>query len=134
MEQEKKYQEGVRKLIDISKDISELYREMNEMVAHLKDCNKESIRFDPLYIKELLYKNTWLTEVYDAMLVQICINECFDMKSWLAGEYKFESGEVESWVAEFNRRHTSNIKVEDVLKSLQFEYGLDMELSRSGRA
>ncbi|MBO9129043.1 hypothetical protein J7Q84_04940 [Bacillus sp. 165] len=129
-----KYEEGVRKLIDISKDISELYRQMNEIIAHLKECNKESIRFDPLYIKELLYKNTWLTEVYDTMLVHICINECFDMKSWLAGEYTFDMEEIESWVADFNHRHAASIKTEEVLKSMQFEYGVDLALSRSGRA
>ena len=73
------YENGVDKLLSLSKNISELYRELNEMTRILTDCNRESVKFDRLYVKELLWKKEDV-EKYDQLLVQLCINECFDLK------------------------------------------------------
>ena len=74
------YENGVDKLLSLSKNISELYRELNEMTRILTDCNRESVKFDRLYVKELLWKKEDVIEKYDQLLVQLCINECFDLK------------------------------------------------------
>lgn len=50
------YENGVDKLLSLSRNISELYRELNEMTRILTDCNRESVKFDRLYVKELLWK------------------------------------------------------------------------------
>ncbi|PEZ08511.1 hypothetical protein CN326_05390 [Bacillus sp. AFS018417] len=127
------YENGVSKLIHLSTNISELYRELHEMTRHLTECNRESVTFDRLYVKELLWKKEDVVSMYDQLLIQICINECFDMKSWIAGEYSYTHEEVESWVAEFNSKHNVDIVLEAVLKELQFTYGIDMELKRTAR-
>lgn len=45
------YENGVDKLLSLSRNISELYRELNEMTRILTDCNRESVKFDRLYVK-----------------------------------------------------------------------------------
>lgn len=127
------YENGVRKLIHLNTNISELYRELHEMTRHLKECNRESVAFDRLYVKELLWKKEEIVSMYDQLLVQICINDCFDMKSFISGEYAYTHEEVENHVAVFNNKHSVNILVEEVLKELQFTYGIDMELKRTAR-
>ena len=79
------YENGVDKLLSLSKNISELYRELNEMTRILTDCNRESVKFDRLYVKEVMWKKEDVIEKYDQLLVQLCINECFDLKVLLQG-------------------------------------------------
>ena len=55
------------------------------MTRILTDCNRESVKFDRLYVKELLWKKEDVIEKYDQLLVQLCINECFDLKSVITG-------------------------------------------------
>lgn len=50
------YENGVDKLLSLNRNISELYRELNEMARILTECNRESVKFDRLYVKELLWK------------------------------------------------------------------------------
>ena len=57
------YESGVDKLLSLSKNISELYRELNEMTRILTDCNRESVKFDRLYVKELLWKKEDVREI-----------------------------------------------------------------------
>ena len=127
------YENGVEKLIRLNTNISELYRELHGMTRLLTECNKESITFDRLYVKELLWKKEDLAAVYDQLLVQLCINECFDLKSFISGEYTYTYEEVEHAVVEFNKKHDVHIPIHNVCKELQFTYGMDMELSRTAR-
>ncbi|MDM5155761.1 hypothetical protein QUF88_18780 [Bacillus sp. DX1.1] len=127
------YENGVDKLIRLNTNISELYRELHEMTRLLTECNRGSVTFDRLYVKELLWKKEDLLSMYDQLLVQICINDCFDLKSLITGEYKYTHEEVESSVIEFNEKYKMNISIESVFKELQFTYGIDMELSRTAR-
>lgn len=127
------YENGVNKLIHLNTSISELYRELHEMTRHLKECNRESVSFDRLYVKELLWKKEDITSMYDQLLIQLCINECFDMKSWISGEYSYTQEEVGTWVSEFNEKYNVNIPLEPVLQELQFTYGINMELTRVAR-
>ncbi|EEM04675.1 hypothetical protein bmyco0003_29360 [Bacillus pseudomycoides] len=124
------YENGVDKLIRLNTNISELYRELHGMTRTLMECNRESIIFDRLYVKELLWKKEDVSAMYDQLLVQLCINECFDLKSVITGEYKYTYEEVENAVLEFNEKYDVNILIKDVCKELQFTYGIDMELSR----
>ncbi|PED06828.1 hypothetical protein [Bacillus pseudomycoides] len=124
------YENGVDKLIRLNTNISELYRELHDMTRTLMECNRESIIFDRLYVKELLWKKEDVSAMYDQLLVQLCINECFDLKSVITGEYKYTYEEVENAVLEFNEKYDVNILIKDVCKELQFTYGIDMELSR----
>ncbi|MDZ5606791.1 hypothetical protein U2I54_06675 [Bacillus pseudomycoides] len=127
------YENGVDKLIRLNTNISELYRELHEMTRTLTECNRESIIFDRLYVKELLWKKEDVSAMYDQLLVQLCINECFDLKSVITGEYKFTYEEVENAVLEFNEKYDVNILIKNVCKELQFTYGIDMELSRTAK-
>ncbi|MDM5189279.1 hypothetical protein QUF99_18820 [Bacillus sp. DX4.1] len=127
------YENGVDKLIRLNTNISELYRELHEMTRLLTECNRGSVTFDRLYVKELLWKKEDLLSMYDQLLVQICINDCFDLKSLITGEYKYTHEEVEGSVTEFNEKYKMNISIESVFKELQFTYGIDMELSRTAR-
>ncbi|MBJ8031245.1 MULTISPECIES: hypothetical protein [Bacillus cereus group] len=127
------YENGVDKLIRLNTNISELYRELHDMTRALTECNRESITFDRLYVKELLWKKEDVSAMYDQLLVQLCINECFDLKSVITGEYKYTYEEVENAVLEFNEKYDVNILIKDVCKELQFTYGIDMELSRTAR-
>ncbi|MBY0598681.1 hypothetical protein [Bacillus bingmayongensis] len=127
------YENGVDKLIRLNTNISELYRELHEMTRTLTECNRESIIFDRLYVKELLWKKEDVSAMYDQLLVQLCINECFDLKSVITGEYKFTYEEVENAVLEFNEKYDVNILIKNVCKELQFTYGIDMELSRTSK-
>ncbi|PFZ13233.1 hypothetical protein COL60_03770 [Bacillus pseudomycoides] len=124
------YENGVDKLIRLNTNISELYRELHDMTRTLMECNRESIIFDRLYVKELLWKKEDVSAMYDQLLVQLCINECFDLKSVITGEYKYTYEEVENAVLEFNEKYDVSILIKDVCKELQFTYGIDMELSR----
>lgn len=128
------YENGVNKLIHLNTSISELYRELHEMTRHLKECNRESVSFDRLYVKELLWKKEDITSMYDQLLIQLCINECFDMKSWISGEYSYTQEEVGTWISEFNEKYNVNIPLDSVLQELQFTYGINMELTRVARA
>ncbi|PEE40574.1 hypothetical protein [Bacillus pseudomycoides] len=127
------YENGVDKLIRLNTNISELYRELHDMTRTLMQCNRESIIFDRLYMKELLWKKEDVSAMYDQLLVQLCINECFDLKSVITGEYKYTYEEVENAVLEFNEKYDVNILIKDVCKELQFTYGIDMELSRTAK-
>jgi len=127
------YENGVDKLIRLNTNISELYRELHDMTRTLMECNRESIIFDRLYVKELLWKKEDVSAMYDQLLVQLCINECFDLKSVITGEYKYTYEEVENAVLEFNEKYDVNILIKDVCKELQFTYGIDMELSRTAK-
>ncbi|MBO1581019.1 hypothetical protein [Bacillus sp. XF8] len=127
------YENGVDKLIRLNTNISELYRELHEMTRTLTECNRESIIFDRIYVKELLWKKEDVSAMYDQLLVQLCINECFDLKSVITGEYKFTYEEVENAVLEFNEKYDVNILIKNVCKELQFTYGIDMELSRTAK-
>jgi hypothetical protein len=127
------YKDGVKELIQLSKEISDVYRQMHEITEQLKECNAESVLFDTFYLQELIMKRDGLANMYEQMLVQICINNCFDMKSWKAGQYSYDRDEVVSWVSEFNARYHANVSLEAVIKSLRFDYGMDIELSRAER-
>ncbi|PES97524.1 hypothetical protein CN491_05495 [Bacillus cereus] len=127
------YEDGVDKLLSLSKNISELYRELNEMTRILTDCNRESVKFDRLYVKEVLWKKEDVIEKYDQLLVQLCINECFDLKSVITGEYKYTYEEVENIVLQFNEKYNVAILIKDVCKELQFTYGIDMDITRTTR-
>ncbi|WP_459500104.1 hypothetical protein [Bacillus sp. C1] len=127
------YENGVDKLIRLNTNISELYRELHGMTRALTECNREGVTFDRLYVKELLWKKEDVSAMYDQLLVQLCINECFDLKSVITGEYKYTYEEVESAVLAFNEKYDVNILIKDVCKELQFTYGIDMELSRTAR-
>lgn len=127
------YENGVNKLIHLNTSISELYRELHDMTRHLKECNQESVSFDRLYVKELLWKKEDVIFMYDQLLVQLCINECFDMKSLISGEYSYTHDEVATCVNEFNTKYNVTILLESVLKELQFTYGINMELTRVSR-
>ncbi|MEY8349444.1 hypothetical protein AALF16_14245 [Bacillus cereus] len=127
------YENGVDKLIRLNTNISELYRELHDMTRTLTECNRESVIFDRLYVKELLWKKEDVSAMYDQLLVQLCINECFDLKSVITGEYKYTYEEVENAVLAFNEKYDVNILIKDVCKELQFTYGIDMELSRTAR-
>ena len=127
------YENGVDKLIRLNTNISELYRELHAMTRTLTECNRESVMFDRLYVKELLWKKEDVSAMYDQLLVQLCINECFDLKSVITGEYKYTYEEVETAVLEFNDKYNVEILIKDVCKELQFTYGIDMELSRTAR-
>ncbi|MBO1627155.1 hypothetical protein [Bacillus arachidis] len=127
------YENGVDKLIRLNTNISELYRELHAMTRTLTECNRESVMFDRLYVKELLWKKEDVSAMYDHLLVQLCINECFDLKSVITGEYKYTYEEVETAVLEFNDKYNVDILIKDVCKELQFTYGIDMELSRTAR-
>ncbi|PFD97278.1 hypothetical protein COE15_11100 [Bacillus cereus] len=127
------YENGVDKLIRLNTNISELYRELHAMTRTLTECNRESVMFDRLYVKELLWKKEDVSAMYDQLLVQLCINECFDLKSVITGEYKYTYEEVETAVLEFNDKYNVDILIKDVCKELQFTYGIDMELSRTAR-
>ncbi|MFD3445656.1 hypothetical protein ACFDTO_13750 [Microbacteriaceae bacterium 4G12] len=133
MENSPLYKDGVRKLINLSKEVSELYREMHETIQHLMKCNSESVLFDSLYLQELLLKKDGLTKVYEQLYIQIFINSYFDMKSWKSGKYSYDFEGVASRVEEFNQRYQCNINVEDVIKSLRFEYEIDVNISRKER-
>ncbi|EEL49895.1 hypothetical protein bcere0022_27900 [Bacillus cereus Rock3-44] len=127
------YENGVDKLIRLNTNISELYRELHDMTRTLTECNRESVTFDRLYVKELLWKKEDVSAMYDQLLVQLCMNECFDLKSVITGEYKYTYEEVENAVLAFNEKYDVNILIKDVCKELQFTYGIDMELSRTAR-
>lgn len=127
------YENGVNKLIHLNTSISELYRELHEVTRYLKECNRESVSFDRLYVKELLWKKEDVISMYDQLLIQLCMNECLDMKSLISGEYSYTHEEVETWVSEFNTKYNVNIPLESVLQELQFTYGIDMELTRVSR-
>ncbi|MCI0765155.1 hypothetical protein [Bacillus sp. TL12] len=127
------YENGVDKLIRLNTNISELYRELHDMTRTLTECNRESVTFDRLYVKELLWKKEDVSAMYDQLLVQLCINECFDLKGVITGEYKYTYEEVENAVLAFNEKYDVNILIKDVCKELQFTYGIDMELSRTAR-
>ncbi|MBC6972034.1 hypothetical protein H9I32_06240 [Bacillus sp. Xin] len=127
------YENGVDKLIRLNTNISELYRELHDMTRTLTKCNRESVTFDRLYVKELLWKKEDVSAMYDQLLVQLCINECFDLKGVITGEYKYTYEEVENAVLAFNEKYDVNILIKDVCKELQFTYGIDMELSRTAR-
>ncbi|MEH7458789.1 hypothetical protein CON65_13730 [Bacillus pseudomycoides] len=127
------YENGVDKLICLNTNISELYRELHEMTRTLTECNRESVIFDRLYVKELLWKKEDVVAMYDRLLVQLCINECFDLKSVITGEYKYTYEEVENAVVAFNEKYSVNILIKEVCKELQFTYGIDMEITRTAR-
>ncbi|MFJ8530052.1 hypothetical protein [Bacillus sp. NPDC094106] len=127
------YENGVDKLIRLNTNISELYRELHEMTRSLTECNRESVIFDRLYVKELLWKKEDVVAMYDRLLVQLCINECFDLKSVIIGEYKYTYEEVENAVVAFNEKYSVNILIKEVCKELQFTYGIDMEITRTAR-
>lgn len=59
------YENGVDKLFSLSRNIFELYWELNEMIWILMDCNWESVKFDWLYVKELFWKKEDVIEKYD---------------------------------------------------------------------
>ncbi|YAR63401.1 hypothetical protein ACUIAK_11485 [Bacillus cytotoxicus] len=127
------YDDGVDKLIRLNTNISELYRELHEMTRTLAECNRGSVTFDRLYVKELLWKKEDIVTMYDRLLVQLCINECFDLKSVITGEYKYTYEEVEHAVTEFNEKYNMNILIQEVCKELQFTYGVDMDITRATR-
>lgn len=133
MEERTLYKDGVRELISLSKEVSEVYRQMHEMTELLKTCNGESVLFDTFYLQELIMKKDGLACMYEQLLVQICINNCFDMKSWKTGQYSYDRDEVASWVDEFNTRYQANVSLEDIVKSLRFDYGMDIGLTRVER-
>ncbi len=72
-------------------------------------------------------------EKYDQLLVRLCMNECFDLKSVITGEYKYTYEEVESIVLQFNEKYNVAILIKDICKELQFTYGIDMDISRAAR-
>jgi hypothetical protein len=133
VEEEQLYRDGIHKLMDLSHKVSDMYREIQEIITYFRECNSQSVLFDSFYLQELILKKDGLLQGYEQLLVQIWINNCLDMKSWKAGQYSYERNELESWVEEFNRRYDSNIHLEDVIKSLRFDYGMDINISRVER-
>ncbi|MCP8969120.1 hypothetical protein [Ectobacillus ponti] len=133
MEDGKLYTEGVRRLIDLGNKVSELYRELHEAKLHLQQSSRDSVKYDSFYLYELLVKQEGLKEAYEELLQQICINDCFDMKSWRTGRYSYDKQDVMHKVEEFNQRNGTNVYAEDVLKSLRFDYGMDIEMHRAER-
>ncbi|MFX3623336.1 MAG: hypothetical protein ACE3JP_04640 [Ectobacillus sp.] len=130
MEPNTLHKDGVKKLINLSTEISELYRELHDTIEFLKECNSESVLFDSFYLQDFVFKREGLVQAYEQLLVQVCINSCFDMKSWKVGNYSYDRDEVMGRVADFNLLYNANVRVEDVLKSLHFDQGMEMALSR----
>ncbi len=124
---------GIDALLCLNTQVSETYRDIQQLVDAMKGYNKESIKFDAFYLQDLITKKQGLSHIYQQLLIQICIHNSCDMKSWQSGCYTYNREEIVSWVHEFNTRYDVDIPLEEVIKSLRFDYDMNIELTRTER-